>query len=286
MPRRLKKVIHVIDSTTIQLIAHCLDWAKHKRSKAGVKVHLRLDLRSFLPSMVIIDTARPHDNKYARELCAAIRAGEIVLFDKAYIDFTHLYDMAMRGVWWVTRAKENLQFRVVKRLMRKAQGRIVRDDLIKLTGQDTSKNYPQTLRRVVAWVELDGKDCLLEFLTNNMEWAPSTIVDLYKRRWAIEAFFKQIKQTLQLCDFLGHSKNAIQWQIWMGLLAYLLMRFLAWVHDWSHSFNRIVAMARATLWCLLDLSKLLDSYGTADGDFRLIDGPEQLFLPGIGPVLT
>ena len=286
MPRRMKRVIHVIDSSTIQLIANCLDWARHKRSKAGVKVHLRLALQSFLPSMVLIDTARPHDNKYARELCAAVRPGEVVLFDKAYIDFTHLYDLAQRGVWWVTRAKDNMKFRVKKRLLRKPGGKIVRDDLIVLTDKKSAEKYPQPLRRVVAWVEVDGQERLMEFLTDNLEWAPSTVAELYKARWAIEAFFKQIKQTLQLCDFLGHSKNAIQWQIWMGLLAYLLLRFLAWTHDWSHSFNRIVAMVRATLWSMLDLHKLLDSYGTADGDFRLIAGPEQLYLPGIGPLVT
>jgi hypothetical protein len=286
MTRRMKRTIHVIDSSTIQLVANCLDWARHKRSKAGVKVHLRLDLKSFLPSMVLIDTARPHDNKYARELCAAVRPGEVVLFDKAYVDFGHLFDMTQRGVWWVTRAKDNLQCRVKKRLLRKPQGKIVRDDLIVLIGPKVSKKYPQVLRRVVAWVEVDGQERLLEFLTNHLEWAASTIVDLYKSRWAIEAFFKQLKQTLQLCDFLGHTKNAIQWQIWMGLLTYLLLRFLAWQHDWSHSFNRIVAIARAALWSLLDLGKLLAFYGTADGDFRLIQGPAQLYLPGFGPLGT
>ena len=282
MTRRMKRTIHVIDSSTIQLIASCLDWARHKRSKAGVKVHLRLDLKCFLPSMVLIDTARPHDNRYARELCAALRAGEVLLFDKAYIEFAHLFDLTLRGVWWVTRAKDNMAFRVKKRLLRKPQGRIVRDDLIVLTGAKVAKKYPQVLRRVVAWVEVDGEERLLEFLTNNLAWAPTTVVELYKSRWAIEAFFKQLKQTLQLCDFLGHSKNAIQWQIWMGLLAYLLLRFLAWLHDWSHSFNRVAAIVRAVLWSLLDLRKLLDSYGTAAGDFRLLDGPEQLYLPGFG----
>lgn len=287
LPRRLKRVIHVIDSSTIQLIASCLDWARHKRSKAGVKVHLRLDLKSFLPSMVVIDTARPHDNRYARELCAAVRPGEVVLFDKAYVDFAHLFDMASRGIWWVSRPKDNMKYRVKKRLLRKkSNGNIVRDDLIVLTGKQTTQKYPRELRRVVAWVVVDGQERLMEFLTDNMEWAPSTVADLYKSRWSIEAFFKQIKQTLQLCDFLGHSRNAIQWQIWMGLLAYLLMRFLAWSHDWSHSFNRIVAMVRATLWSLLDLHKLLASYGTAAGDFRLIDGPEQLVLPGFRPRRT
>ena len=179
-----------------------------------------------------------------------------------------------------------MAFRITKRLLRKPQGKIVRDDLIVLTNPQVAKKYPQPLRRVVAWVEVDGQERLMEFLTDNLEWAPSTVADLYKARWAIEAFFKQIKQTLQLCDFLGHSKNAIQWQIWMGLLAYLLLRFLAWSHDWLHSFNRIAAMARATLWSLLDLGKLLAAYGTADGDFRLLDGPEQLYLPGIGPLVA
>ncbi|MDA7916083.1 DUF4372 domain-containing protein [Verrucomicrobia bacterium] len=79
--RRFKKVIHVIDSTTIQLVANCMNWAKHRRRKAASKCHMRLDLQSFLPRFAIVDTARQGDSKRAREVCADIRDGEIALFD-------------------------------------------------------------------------------------------------------------------------------------------------------------------------------------------------------------
>ena len=100
LARRFKRVIHVVDSTTIELVASCLDWAKHRRRKAAAKCHLRLDLHSFLPRFALIDTAREHDAKRAQELCAGIRAGEIVIFDKAYVDFSHLFDLLRRGIFW------------------------------------------------------------------------------------------------------------------------------------------------------------------------------------------
>jgi hypothetical protein len=102
--RRFRRAIHVVDSTTIQLVASCMDWAKHRCRKAAAKCHLRLDLHSFLPRFAIIDTARENDAKRSRELCAGIRAGEIVVFDKAYVDFAHLFDLLQRGVFWVTPA--------------------------------------------------------------------------------------------------------------------------------------------------------------------------------------
>jgi hypothetical protein len=113
---RFKRLIHVVDSTTIQLMARLLDWAKHRRHKAAAKCHVRLDLQTFLPRCAIVATASEHDNRRARELCANVQAGEIVIFDKAYLDFAHLADLSQRGVFWVTRAKDNLQCRVVRKL--------------------------------------------------------------------------------------------------------------------------------------------------------------------------
>jgi Transposase DDE domain len=114
--RRFKVRIHAVDSTGIQLVANCRDWAKHRRRKAAAKMHLRLGLHSFLPSFAIVDTASHHDNKPAREVCADIAEGEIVVFDNAYVDFDHLSDLDARGVWWVTRAKDNMRYRAVKNL--------------------------------------------------------------------------------------------------------------------------------------------------------------------------
>jgi hypothetical protein len=131
--RKFKRAIHLVDSTTIQLVASCIDWARHRRRKAAAKCHLRLDLQSFLPRFAIVDTARHNDARRARELCAGVKAGEIVIFDKAYVDFSHLADLTMRLVFWVTRAKDNLSFKVIKRYQKGAVGKVLRDDLIRLT---------------------------------------------------------------------------------------------------------------------------------------------------------
>ena len=280
--RKFKRTIHLVDSTTIPLIARCLDWAKHRRRKAAAKCHLRLDLQSFLPRFAIVATARHNDAKRARELCAGIKAGEIVIFDKAYVDFSHLADLTMREVLWVTRAKENLNCRVVRRYQQGAVGKILRDDLIVLQTPASRQEYPEVRRRVVALVEVDGQEVEMTFLTNNLEWSAESIVALYRCRWQIEVFFKQIKQTLQLADFLGTSANAVRWQVWTALLVYLLLRYLAFLADWNHSFSRLFTLIRSALWKKWDVLDLLRRYGTAGGHFRYLAQPEQAYLPGWG----
>lgn len=280
IPHRFKRAIHVVDSTTIELVASCMDWASHRRRKAAAKCHLRLDLQSFLPRFAIIDTARDNDNKRAREVCAGIKPGEIVVFDKAYVDFEHLFSLAGSGIFWVTRAKDNLCCRVRKRLKKQQDTKIVRDDLIVLKTAASKASYPGMLRRVVARVEVDGTEVEMVFLTNNQEWAPSSVAGLYRCRWAIEVFFKQIKQTLQLSDFLGHSANAVRWQVWTALLVYLLLRYLSFLSSWPHSFTRLFTVVRSVLWRKLDLRALLESYGTAGGSFRMIGTPQAAYFTG------
>jgi hypothetical protein len=201
--RRFKRTIHLVDSTTIELIASCMDWAKHRRRKAVAKCHLRLDQQSFLPRFAIIDTARDADAKRAREVCAGIKDGEIVIFDRAYVDFEHLHDLEVRGVVWVTRAKENLQFEVVQAYPVKAGGKVVSDELAGLKNPTSQKAYPELMRRIAAWVEVDGQERLMTFLPNQLTWSPESVVELYRCRRQIRVFFKQIKGTLQLADFLG-----------------------------------------------------------------------------------
>jgi hypothetical protein len=278
--RRFKRAIHVVDSTTLHLIASCMDWAKHRRRKAAAQCHLRLDLQSFLPRLAIIDTAREADAKRARELCAGIQEGEIAIFDKAYVDFDHLWDLESRGVIWVTRAKENLQGEVVESYPVKAGGKIVSDERVGLKHPASQQAYPEIMRRIVAWVEVEGEERLMTFLTNPLTWSPESVVALYRCRWRIEVFFKQIKQTLQLADFLGTSANAVRWQVWTALLVYLLLRYLAFLSEWAHSFSRLFAVVRTGLWRQWDLLRLLARYGTAEGHFRYLGRPEQAYFPG------
>ncbi len=280
-PRRFKRVIHAVDSTTIQLVANCMDWAKHRRRKAAAKCHMRLNLQTFLPSFAVVDAAKTHDTGHAREVCAGIKAGEIVVFDKAYIDFSHLFDLDDRGVFWVVRAKENMQYNVIEKLQLPKNTNILKDEIIELVTPTSKIDYPKTLRHVEAIVEIDGKDKVMNFITNNIEWAASSVCDLYKSRWGIETFFKEIKQTLQLCDFLGYSSNAVHWQIWIALLAYILIRFLAHVSNWKHSFTRLFTTIRALLWSRFSLTSLIDSYGTAHCLPRTRAAPEQAYFSGM-----
>jgi hypothetical protein len=130
---------------------------------------------------------------------------------------------------------------------RKVAGNILRDDEITLKTKKSKGHYPKRMRRIVALVKVDGKSVQMVFITNNMDWATSSVCDLYQARWALEVFFKQIKQTLQICDFLGHSKQAIRWQPWTALLLYILLRFQAWNSRWPHSFARLFTMIRSVV---------------------------------------
>jgi len=170
---------------------------------------------------------------------------------------------------------------VVRRLQHGRAGNILRDDLIQLTGP-ARKAYPVQLRRVVALVEVDGELREMVFLTNNFTWSAQTIADLYRCRWSIEVFFKELKQTLQLADFLGHNASAVRWQVWTALLVYLLLRFCAFLSQWGHSFSRLFTLLRSALWQKLELRSLLERYGTAGGGGRFLGTPEAAYLPGLG----
>ncbi len=163
LPRRFRKAIHAVDSSTIALVANCMNWAKHRRRKAAAKLHLRLNLQSFLPGFAIVEEARHHDDTRAVALCANLQDGEIALFDKAYVNFAHLYALTLRGVHWVTRAKDDMAYIVRKKLLRKPQGRILRDDLVVLKTPKSREQHPELIRRVEMVVTIDGKDVVMVF---------------------------------------------------------------------------------------------------------------------------
>ncbi len=193
---RFKRTVHIIDSTVIALVANCLDWASHRRRKAAAKCHVRLDFQSLLPRMVIVDQARQHDNVYARALCVGVKLGEIVIGDRAYLELLHLLELSERGVYWVVREKENLCFEVIEKRPADAEAGILKDEIIML-------NKAVRARRVVAIVEVDGAEREMTFLTNNFQWSARTVCDLYRGRWQIEVFFKQLKADAATGRLLG-----------------------------------------------------------------------------------
>ncbi len=280
LARRFRRTLHAVDSTNLELVAHCLPWAHYQHRKAAAKCHVRLHLQRFLPQFVCVDPARFNDKRHARAACADVRSGEIVVFDKAYIDFGHLHELHLRGVVWVSRARADLACRVIRPLARRLRRdpRVQRDELIELTSPPAHRKHPTRLRRVVARVTIQGREQESVFLTNQLNWTAGSVAELYRCRWQIEVFFKQIKQTLQLADFLGQSANAVRWQVWTALLVYVLLRFWAWTARWAHSFARLFTVVRGVLWERLEVGGLLRRYGTARVRLRCVAQADQAYF--------
>ena len=278
VPRRFKRTINILDSTTIKLIVNCIDWATHRRQKAAAKLHMNLNPQTFMPRVIIMDKAASHDATKARVLCADMKAGEIMVADKAYVDFKHFDELNQKGIFWVCRAKENMAYEVIEE--RECQGKILSDQFIRLTGQFTADNYQGELRLVHALIEVKGKEKEFTYISNNMTWAASSICDLYESRWIIEVFFKQIKQSLNLVDFLGNSENAVRWQIWTAMLTYILLRYIKEQSKWPGSFSRLSTYIRAALWTRRKLYLVLQACHTN----RTKPTAKEVYLPGFGEV--
>ena len=262
---RFKKAIYAIDSTTIQLVLNCIDWAKHRRRKAAAKAHVLLNITSFLPSVVVVESANHHDSTRAAALTAGFKAGDILLADRGYVDFGFLFGLEVRRAFFVTRQRGPLKYEVKEG--REVSGDVISDEVIVLTGDETREKYTKPLRRIFAVVELNGRKHDMVFLTNNLDWAAETICELYRARWNIEVFFKELKQTLQFTDFIGYNENAVKWQVWIGLLVHMLLHYAKFLSTWTQSFARLVGIVRGGMWLEIDLVETLILYGTA--------GPEK-----------
>ena len=266
LSRFRERGIFAIDSTVIRLALSCIASYPYRSKKAAAKMHTRLPVGSFIPSVVRIEAGKPHDSTMADELTKDMKGGDILLADRADVDFAFLHNLTAREVFWVLRQKVNMLYEVVE--SREVSGNVLSDDIVKLTAANTSEKYPQTFRRVRAIVEINGEKREMVFLTNNTQWAASTICELYKARWEIEVFFKELKQTLQLTDFIGTNENAVKWQIWSGLLAHLLLHYLKFLSGWNKAFSRLVGIVRSAVWMDLDIVETLRLYGMASPPHR------------------
>ena len=260
---RLKRGIFAIDSSTIKLSLNCIDWARHRRKKAAAKLHLRLDVGSRLPAFAVVEDAAHHDSVRAEAVCADLKAGDVCVADRAYTDFGFLDGLRARGVFFVVRQKKNMRFKSVRTLPKGGDACVVADELVEPALTRSKGLYPFPLRRVTARVEVDGKLREMVFLTDNFDWSARTVAELYKARWSIELFFKELKQTCQIRDFVGYNENAVRWQVWTGLLVHLLLRFMRHVAGWELSFSRLAGVVRAAVWVKRDLAAILKTYGTA-----------------------
>ena len=220
------KVIKIIDSTTISLCLSLFEWAKFRTAKGGIKIHSCLDHALMLPDLVNIGEAAVHDKRGHPQTVFA--PGTIIVEDKGYFDFSLMMQRINADNVFVTRIKDNTVYESIceKELPVDKDQHILKDELIRLTGKKAIEvGIDQvTLRRIVVYDS--EKDVQLEIITQELRWAASTIAALYKARWDVEIFFKQLKQNLLVKTFTGTNENAVKSQIYIALITYLLLELI------------------------------------------------------------
>lgn len=233
--KRLKIHAFAIDSTTIDLCLKLFPWAHFRRRKAGVKAHTMIDLRVGIPVFMRISHAKAADVSVLDEIL--FQAGSFYVMDRGYVDFARFYRIHLAGAFFITRAKRRMDCRVQSRLPVEPDGPIQRDQLIRLRGPKSRTLYPDTLRRV-RFIDPDtGKK--LTFLTNHLTLDAMSIALLYRKRWKIELLFKWMKQHLHIKAFFGTTTNAVKTQLWIAVMAYVLIHRLKHRHGLGQTPNEI-----------------------------------------------
>jgi len=218
----LDNTVYALDSTTIDLCLSLFPWARFRKYKGAIKLHALLDLKSNIPSFIEITDGKVHDVNILDELIP--EPGSFYIMDRAYVDFLRLYILTQCLAFFVIRAKTNLQFRrLYSHPIDKSTG-LKCDQTIVLTGINSTKDYPEKLRRI-RFFDIDN-NLNLTFLTNNFSLPALTIAQLYKCRWKIELFFKWIKQHLRIKSFYGTTINAVKTQIWIAISVYVLVAII------------------------------------------------------------
>lgn len=216
---RLKAAAYVFDTTTIDLCLTLFPWAQFRRRKGAVKLHTLMDLRGNIPCFINVSAGSVHEVNVLDEL--TLEPGAYYIMDRGFVDFARLYRFALAQSFFVIRAKDNLDYRVIEsRAVDRGRG-LRADQTVKLRGPLTRKHYPSPLRRV-SFVDRESGRALV-FLTNNFTLAASTIAKLYRARWQVELFFKWVKQYLRIKTFFGTSPNAVKTQVWIAVCAYVLV---------------------------------------------------------------
>jgi hypothetical protein len=245
---QFKNKLASLDSSTIDLCMSLFDWAKFRRTKGAVKLHLLLDHDGYLPSYAVITDGKKSDIKVARTMKFA--PGTVLVMDRGYNDYDWFAELTDQGVFFVTRMKTNADYGVVEKRKTPEKSNVVQDeDIFFFSMAAAGKEY--FFRRVEVWDE--DKQRTLVFLTNHLTFGATTISAIYKDRWKVELFFKAIKQNLKIKTFLGTSANAVHTQIWTALIAMLVLRYLQLKSTFGWSLSNLAALLRHQLFVYRDL---------------------------------
>ena len=253
----IAKKILILDSTTISLCLSTFDWARYRESKGALKLHMLLDYDGCLPNYVYMTDGKTSDVKVAQHL--QLPKDSLVIADRAYLDFKMLYRWNNDGINFVIRLKQNVKYRAVCELPLPddAPNKIQNDQVISLNPFNSGIKYPEKLRLVTIWDEVN--QTTIRLITNQMTWTAESIADLYKARWDIEIFFKEMKSLLKIKSFVGTSANSVLIQIWTALISILILKYLKVKAKYNWCLSNLVGLIRMTLFAKIDLQKWLDN---------------------------
>ena len=253
---RFKMPIKLLDSSTITLTMSLYEWAHYTTKKGAVKMHTLLDYDSLLPEFVNITDGKCSDNRGALDI--PVSPHSVVVADRGYCDFSLLDYWDSRNVFFVVRHRDNLLYsQIEERLLPETRAQnVLIDEIIELTGEQTKKKYTKPLRRIAIWNDKHGY--VVQLLTNNFKLSASTIAQLYKARWMIEIFFRNIKQLLKIKSFIGTSRNAVETQIWTALSTMLLLCLLKHIAKYKWGLANLVVSLRLNTFTKIELKKWLN----------------------------
>jgi hypothetical protein len=241
---RVKGRVFALDATVIDLCLNVFWWATFRSTKAAVKMHTLLDLKTSIPEYILITEGSVHDVNALDSI--EIIKGSYYVMDKAYIDFKRLNRINKEKAYFVVRAKKNLDAIIVSSKIVDQNSGVLGDHSIKLCGTLTSRKYPGKLRLIEYWDKESDKK--FYFLTNNFRLNALTVAALYKDRWYIELFFKWIKQHLKIKSFWGQNENAVKTQIWIAISVYVIVAIAKKKLELPQSLYEILQMVSISVF--------------------------------------
>ena len=267
----LDQSLYALDSTTIDLCLSLFPWAKFRKHKAAVKMHTLLDLHGNIPTFIRVTSGAVHDVNLLDEIMP--EAGAFYVMDRGYIDFQRLSVFTLSSAFFVVRTKSNVLLqRRYSHPVDKSTG-VRSDHTVILSAIDSAKVYPDALRRV-SYLDVKTRK-RFKFLTNNFTLPALTIAQIYKSRWAIELFFKWIKQHLRIKTFYGTSENAVKTQIWIAVSVCVLVAIVRKRLGLEISLYQILQILSVTLF---EKTPILQALQAHDSQSDLLDHANQFTL--------
>ncbi|MFC4666742.1 IS4 family transposase [Falsiporphyromonas endometrii] len=282
-PQWMKK-LQIIDSTTISLFSNLIfkgvgRHPKRGKKKGGIKVHTVIHANEGVPSDIRFTSAATHDSFMLNP--TTLSKGDIIAMDRAYVDYEKFEAMTQRGVIYVTKMKKKLLYTVSDEIIYQSPEGLMAMRVQHITFTKELKKGERVIHkaRLITYAD-EKKRKLISLLTNDMESYPQEIIDIYRKRWEIELLFKQLKQNFPLKYFYGESANAIKIQIWVTLIANLLLMVMKSGLTRSWSFSGLATMVRITLMYYVDFYSLFN-HPEKDWEACLNEVSEETSCPSL-----